>query len=113
MKLLFGKTYVAMQLLLVLVIVSCKKTQKNLDRLDANGKMMDAVQLQGTPINNLLFESKIMQERQGNFTGYNFLTGDVTGDGRADLIAVTPQFGRAVVWENKGYIFGAPVVCWC
>ncbi|NLR56828.1 hypothetical protein HGH93_01855 [Chitinophaga polysaccharea] len=109
MKLLFGKTYVTMQLLLVLAIVSCKKTQKNLDRLDANGKTMGAVQLQGTPINNLLFESKIMQERQGNFTGYNFLTGDVTGDGRADLIAVTPQFGRAVVWENKGYIFGPPV----
>jgi|GEM_PF-2059581 len=108
MKVLFGKTHFAMPLLLVAMIVSCAKPEKKLSQLDANTRTMGAAP-QGTPINNLLFESKIMQERQGNFTGYSFLTGDVTGDGRADLIAVTPQFGRAVVWENKGYVFGPPV----
>ncbi|MGN7818531.1 FG-GAP-like repeat-containing protein [Chitinophaga sp. 22536] len=109
MKKLFEKTCPAIQLLMAFLLFSCTKPEKKLSPLDAGEKTMGALLLQGTPINNLLFESKIMQERQGNFTGYNFLTGDVTGDGRADLIAVTPQFGRAVVWENKGYVFGAPV----
>lgn len=59
---------------------------------------------------NLLFENRIMLEKQGDFSGYNFFAGDLTGDGKADLIAVSPENGRSVIWKNMGITFSSAVV---
>ena len=40
-----------------------------------------------------------------NYSGYRFLSADVNGDGKADIIAVQPNPDRFVVWISTGSSF--------
>lgn len=94
-------------ILLGILIVGCTKENKDLNnkiKLKASNFSVN-----GNINSNLHFENSVIMGSQGNYNGYNFLVSDMNGDGYADIIAVSPQNGRVVVWPSKGATLAIPI----
>src|SRR5207244_6444366 len=80
--------------------------------VDGDGKA-DLIAIQPQPSRFVVWTSTGSAFAQGrewsreqlNYSGQQFLSGDVDGDGKADLIAIQPQSNRFVVWTSTGTAF--------
>ncbi len=93
--------------LISLGLISCTKDFKD-SKIELSKSIRKSSFFTGSTNFDLLFEKKAILENQGDYLGYKFMVGDMTGNGRSDLVAVAPQYGRVVVWPNNGASFTIP-----